>query len=160
MWRWITPPCRLGTSSRGPGCRRMGTPVGVASRAGPDLGMLVEPFALLFGRVVPAVVIAGKHDLHLPCCLAAPSERIDAHLLRMRRAILFSNASGSDEVPGRYSWVMRHIEPLPIEQVLPALRDALRGGTGAVLQAPPGAGKTTGCRSRCWTSRGSPGRAS
>ena len=38
---------------------------------------------------------------------------------------------------------MRHIEPLPIEQALPALRDALRGGAGAVLQAPPGAGKTT-----------------
>jgi ATP-dependent helicase HrpB len=38
---------------------------------------------------------------------------------------------------------MRHIEPLPIEQVLPALRDALRTGSGAVLQAPPGAGKTT-----------------
>jgi ATP-dependent helicase HrpB len=38
---------------------------------------------------------------------------------------------------------MRHIEPLPIEQVLPALRDALRNGTAAVLQAPPGAGKTT-----------------
>jgi ATP-dependent RNA helicase HrpB len=39
--------------------------------------------------------------------------------------------------------VMHHIEPLPIEQVLPALRDALRRGSGAVLQAPPGAGKTT-----------------
>jgi ATP-dependent helicase HrpB len=39
---------------------------------------------------------------------------------------------------------MRHIEPLPIEQVLPALRYALRNGTAAVLQAPPGAGKTTG----------------
>jgi ATP-dependent helicase HrpB len=39
--------------------------------------------------------------------------------------------------------VMHHIEPLPIEQALPAVRDALRGGTGAVLQAPPGAGKTT-----------------
>jgi len=38
---------------------------------------------------------------------------------------------------------MRHIEPLPIEQALPALRAALRDGTGAVLQAPPGAGKTT-----------------
>ncbi|HUQ15967.1 MAG TPA: ATP-dependent helicase HrpB [Gemmatimonadales bacterium] len=38
---------------------------------------------------------------------------------------------------------MRHIEPLPIEQALPALRAALRNGTGAVLQAPPGAGKTT-----------------
>jgi ATP-dependent helicase HrpB len=33
---------------------------------------------------------------------------------------------------------------LPIEQVLAALRDALRNGGGAVLQAPPGAGKTTG----------------
>lgn len=32
---------------------------------------------------------------------------------------------------------------LPIEPVLPALRDALRAGTSAVLQAPPGAGKTT-----------------
>lgn len=32
---------------------------------------------------------------------------------------------------------------LPIEQVLPALRDALRRGRSAVLQAPPGAGKTT-----------------
>jgi ATP-dependent helicase HrpB len=39
---------------------------------------------------------------------------------------------------------MRHTERLPIEQVLPALRDALRAGSGAVLQAPPGAGKTTG----------------
>ena len=38
---------------------------------------------------------------------------------------------------------MRHIEPLPIDQVLPALRDALRSGTSAVVQAPPGAGKTT-----------------
>jgi ATP-dependent helicase HrpB len=38
---------------------------------------------------------------------------------------------------------MHHIEPLPIDQVLPALRDALRSGSGAVLQAPPGAGKTT-----------------
>ena len=37
---------------------------------------------------------------------------------------------------------MRHI-PLPIDQSLPALRRALREGTGAVLQAPPGAGKTT-----------------
>jgi ATP-dependent helicase HrpB len=32
---------------------------------------------------------------------------------------------------------------LPIESVLPELRAALRGGTSAVLQAPPGAGKTT-----------------
>ncbi|MGH7579162.1 MAG: ATP-dependent helicase HrpB [Gemmatimonadales bacterium] len=38
---------------------------------------------------------------------------------------------------------MHHTEPLPIEQVLPALRDGLSRGTGAVLQAPPGAGKTT-----------------
>ncbi|MEM9778941.1 MAG: DEAD/DEAH box helicase, partial [Pseudomonadota bacterium] len=33
---------------------------------------------------------------------------------------------------------------LPIEDVLPELIDALRGGRCAVLQAPPGAGKTTG----------------
>jgi len=33
--------------------------------------------------------------------------------------------------------------PLPIEPVLPALRDALRTTGAAVLQAPPGAGKTT-----------------
>lgn len=34
-------------------------------------------------------------------------------------------------------------DPLPIEPVLPALRDALAAGRCAVLQAPPGAGKTT-----------------
>ncbi|MFL5577001.1 MAG: ATP-dependent helicase HrpB [Gemmatimonadaceae bacterium] len=33
--------------------------------------------------------------------------------------------------------------PLPIEQVLPELRAALRARPSAVLQAPPGAGKTT-----------------
>jgi ATP-dependent helicase HrpB len=32
---------------------------------------------------------------------------------------------------------------LPIEHALPALIEALRAGNGAVLQAPPGAGKTT-----------------
>ncbi|HEX2203448.1 MAG TPA: ATP-dependent helicase HrpB [Longimicrobium sp.] len=32
---------------------------------------------------------------------------------------------------------------LPIDDVLPALRTALAGATGGVLQAPPGAGKTT-----------------
>src|SRR5690606_2517881 len=35
------------------------------------------------------------------------------------------------------------LPPLPIDDALPALRRALRDGTGAVLQAPPGAGKTT-----------------
>src|SRR5690349_10446693 len=35
------------------------------------------------------------------------------------------------------------LDPLPIEAVLPALRDALRTAGTAVLQAPPGAGKTT-----------------
>ncbi len=39
---------------------------------------------------------------------------------------------------------MRHTPRLPIEQVLPSLRDALRSARGTVLQAPPGAGKTTG----------------
>lgn len=33
--------------------------------------------------------------------------------------------------------------PLPIDEVLPALRQALARGNAAVLQAPPGAGKTT-----------------
>src|SRR5512134_1447819 len=33
---------------------------------------------------------------------------------------------------------------LPIEDVLPALRDALSAGRNALLTAPPGAGKTTG----------------
>ncbi len=35
------------------------------------------------------------------------------------------------------------MHPLPIDDALPALRDALRARTAAVLQAPPGAGKTT-----------------
>src|SRR5688500_20376892 len=61
----------------------------------------------------------------------------------MRRAILLFNVFQFCEVPGRYPWVMRHIEPLPIDQVLPALRHALQSCTGAVLVAPPGAGKTT-----------------
>ncbi|SEB03089.1 ATP-dependent helicase HrpB [Rubrimonas cliftonensis] len=34
-------------------------------------------------------------------------------------------------------------DPLPVDAALPALRAALREGAGAVLQAPPGAGKTT-----------------
>ncbi len=38
---------------------------------------------------------------------------------------------------------IRHIQPLPIEEALPRLRDALHRSSGAVLQAPPGAGKTT-----------------
>jgi ATP-dependent helicase HrpB len=33
--------------------------------------------------------------------------------------------------------------PLPIDEALPSLRAALAGGVSAVLQAPPGAGKTT-----------------
>lgn len=35
------------------------------------------------------------------------------------------------------------VSDLPIEDALPALRDALAGGPAAVLVAPPGAGKTT-----------------
>ncbi|MGZ8379864.1 MAG: ATP-dependent helicase HrpB [Gemmatirosa sp.] len=35
------------------------------------------------------------------------------------------------------------LPPLPIDDALPALRDALRARACAVLQAPPGAGKTT-----------------
>jgi ATP-dependent helicase HrpB len=37
----------------------------------------------------------------------------------------------------------RDLPILPIDDVLPRLRDALRDGTSAVLVAPPGAGKTT-----------------
>ncbi|MCK5274467.1 MAG: ATP-dependent helicase HrpB, partial [Alphaproteobacteria bacterium] len=33
--------------------------------------------------------------------------------------------------------------PLPVAEALPRLREALRNGTSAVLEAPPGAGKTT-----------------
>jgi ATP-dependent helicase HrpB len=38
---------------------------------------------------------------------------------------------------------MSNSAPLPIDQVLPGLRDALRGRRSAILSAPPGAGKTT-----------------
>ncbi|HEX5633105.1 MAG TPA: hypothetical protein VFX50_07755, partial [Gemmatimonadales bacterium] len=34
--------------------------------------------------------------------------------------------------------------PLPIDEALPRLRLALAGSARAVLEAPPGAGKTTG----------------
>ncbi|OAN48435.1 ATP-dependent helicase HrpB [Magnetospirillum moscoviense] len=36
------------------------------------------------------------------------------------------------------------MDSLPIDAVLPAIRSALEGSSGLVLQAPPGAGKTTG----------------
>ena len=35
------------------------------------------------------------------------------------------------------------MQPLPIDPLLPEICDALRRGTGLVLSAPPGAGKTT-----------------
>jgi ATP-dependent helicase HrpB len=38
---------------------------------------------------------------------------------------------------------MPALPPLPIDELLPTLREALRAGTGAVVQAAPGAGKTT-----------------
>jgi len=38
---------------------------------------------------------------------------------------------------------MPALTPLPIDDVLPALVDALRGSSSVVLRAPPGAGKTT-----------------
>jgi ATP-dependent helicase HrpB len=34
-------------------------------------------------------------------------------------------------------------DPLPVDEAIPAIRAALASGNGAVLQAPPGAGKTT-----------------
>lgn len=39
--------------------------------------------------------------------------------------------------------MQKTLPPLPIDEALPALRTALREGVSAVLQAPPGAGKTT-----------------
>lgn len=39
--------------------------------------------------------------------------------------------------------LLREETGLPVEEALATLRDALRSGTSAVLQAPPGAGKTT-----------------
>jgi ATP-dependent helicase HrpB len=42
--------------------------------------------------------------------------------------------------------MMRHVDPasfLPVEQILPQLLNALAGAAQVVLQAPPGAGKTT-----------------
>jgi ATP-dependent helicase HrpB len=38
---------------------------------------------------------------------------------------------------------MPQLPPLPIDEVLPAVHEALAGGGGAVLVAPPGAGKST-----------------
>ena len=38
---------------------------------------------------------------------------------------------------------MALLTPLPIDDLLPALRVTLLEGSGAVLQAAPGAGKTT-----------------
>src|SRR3546814_3374527 len=38
---------------------------------------------------------------------------------------------------------MKPVQPLPIDEVLPDLMSALAKTSGAVLQAPPGAGKTT-----------------
>ena len=49
------------------------------------------------------------------------------------RYILAAMASSDDPI----------VPSLPVEQVLPALRDALATSVSAVLQAPPGAGKTT-----------------
>src|SRR6185437_16284017 len=42
--------------------------------------------------------------------------------------------AGGKELPGAR---------LPVDEAIPALRAALASGNGAVLQAPPGAGKTT-----------------
>ena len=48
------------------GCTRRGsnrTNIGIIHRPGPDLGMFIEPFPLVFRYVVPAVVVAAKHFL-------------------------------------------------------------------------------------------------
>jgi hypothetical protein len=46
-------------------CHSAGTE-GVGRGTIPDLGMLVKPLALLFGRVVPAVIVAAHHSFCLP----------------------------------------------------------------------------------------------
>src|SRR5215207_3712607 len=46
-------------------CRSMRTHVGVACRWAPHFGMLVEPLTLLFGSVVPAVVVTCNHGHNL-----------------------------------------------------------------------------------------------
>ncbi|MDB5483530.1 MAG: hrpB, partial [Caulobacteraceae bacterium] len=46
--------------------------------------------------------------------------------------------------PRRWSFRTPNRSSLPLEEALPALRAALRERPGAVLVAPPGAGKTTG----------------
>src|SRR6478752_819705 len=48
--------------------------------------------------------------------------------------------------PGQYQHADMHVPPatgLPIEAALPRLLDALAAHPSAVLEAPPGAGKTT-----------------
>jgi ATP-dependent helicase HrpB len=49
---------------------------------------------------------------------------------------------------------------LPIDAALPALRQALANVTKPVLEAPPGAGKTTRVPLALLTNRGWPGRPS
>ena len=47
--------------------------VGISPGTAPDLGVLVEPLALVFGRVIPSVVIARQHGaLNLPVRHSAP----------------------------------------------------------------------------------------
>src|SRR5437762_8642754 len=63
----------------------------------------------------------------------------------MPRAMYRRNAAGPPQVPWPlfFTAMLKVPDPLPIEPALPALRQALASAGTAVLQAPPGAGKTT-----------------
>src|SRR5688572_5402714 len=61
--------------------------------------MLIEPFTLGFGRVVPTVVIAGKHSFHLPLCLAAQVQALEASHFACAVPSIQINGFGFGEVP-------------------------------------------------------------
>ncbi len=66
-------------------CHTAGTEGVFGRRSAPDLGVLVKPLALLFGRVVPSIVVAGRHGI-LPLLLPAARSWIGEANLRISRA--------------------------------------------------------------------------
>lgn len=61
-------------------------------------------------------------------------------------------------MPERSNLTDPHV--LPIDQVLPELKHSLEQTTTALLQAPPGAGKTTRVPRPCWMQAGDRGAKS
>ena len=113
--------------------------------AAPDFRVLIEPFALILRRVVPPVVVACHHCLPTSLFLSSMAERGLLHKHAPCHPTM-SNVAWPGRVPGRRYLERMPVPPtlLPIEPVLPLLRQApRRARTAAVLQAPPGAGKTT-----------------